>query len=110
MNAVAEKIHQLFVSWSGRDYDQLVHLQQSGSDRIYFRIYAGAESFIATYNLNVKETKTFVEFSKHFKMLDLPVPKIFTVNDNYTAYIQEDLGTESLLNQLEKNGYGNKVY
>jgi len=110
MDPVTENVTRLFLSWYGRDYDQITQLQQSGSDRIYFRIYAGNESFIATYNLNVKETITFVEFSKHFKSKELLVPEIYAVNDNYTAYIQEDLGTESLLNQLEKYGYTNEVY
>ena len=110
MNPVTDTIHKLFVSWYGKDYDQLTQLQQSGSDRIYFRIFANDTSYIATYNLNVKESKTFIEFSKHFKSLDLPVPEILAVNDNYTAYLQEDLGTESLLNQLEKSGYSDKVY
>src|SRR6478609_4300016 len=110
MNPVTDTIHKLFVSWYGKDYDQLTQLQQSGSDRIYFRIFANDTSYIATYNLNVKESKTFIEFSKHFKSLDLPVPEILAMNDNYTAYLQEDLGTESLLNQLEKSGYSDKVY
>src|SRR4051794_26113986 len=110
MDSVTENVHRLFLKWYGKDYDQITQLQQSGSDRIYFRIYAGNKSFIATYNLNVKETRTFIEFSKHFKQLNLPVPEIYAVNDNYTTYIQEDLGTESLLNRLEKYGYTNEVY
>jgi aminoglycoside/choline kinase family phosphotransferase len=110
MNPVTEAVHKLFIEWYGKDYDQLTQLQRSGSDRIYFRIFANGISYIATYNLNVKESRTFIEFSKHFKSLDLPVPEILAVNDNYTAYLQEDLGTESLLNQLEKYGYTDDVY
>ncbi|HXL56325.1 MAG TPA: hypothetical protein VN958_08720, partial [Chitinophagaceae bacterium] len=110
MDPVTENVHRLFTNWYGNDYEQITQLQQSGSDRIYFRIYAGNESYIATYNLNVKENKTFIAFSQHFKSLGLPVPEIYAVNDNYTAYIQQDLGTESLLNQLEKYGYTDLVY
>ena len=66
MNPVTDTIHKLFVSWYGKDYDQLTQLQQSGSDRIYFRIYAEDESYIATYNLNIKENKTFIEFQQAF--------------------------------------------
>src|SRR3954454_2517518 len=110
MDPVTETVRNLFGHWYGKDYDQLTQLQQSGSDRIYFRIYAGGESYIATYNLNVKENKTFIEFSRHFKKLGLPVPEIYSVNENYTAYIQQDLGAESLLNQLEKYGYTDLVF
>ncbi len=110
MDPVTESVRRLFIKWYENNYKQIIQLQQSGSDRIYFRIYAEDESYIATYNLNVKENKTFIEFSRHFKNLGLPVPEIYAVNDNCTAYIQEDLGTESLLNQLEKFGYNDFVY
>src|SRR5215831_16696060 len=109
MDPVTETVRNLFVQWYGKD-GEITQLQQSGSDRIYFRISAGATSYIGTHNLNVKETRTFVEFSKHFKAKGLQAPEIYAVNDNYTAYIQEDFGTESLLNQLEKFGYSNEVY
>jgi aminoglycoside/choline kinase family phosphotransferase len=110
MDPVTKTVHHLFKNWYSNDYEQITQLQQSGSDRIYFRIYAGDESYIATYNLNIKENKTFIHFSTHFKNLGLPVPEIYAVNNNYTAYIQQDLGTESLLNQLERFGYTDLVY
>src|SRR6266498_4779008 len=110
MDPVMESVRQLFIKWYENNYEQIIQLKQSGSDRIYFRISAEEKSYIATYNLNVKENKTFIEFSRHFKNLGLPVPEIYAVNDNCTAYIQEDLGTESLLNQLEKFGYNDFVY
>jgi len=110
MDPVTESVYQLFTKWYSDDYDRIIQLQQSGSDRIYFRIYAGGESYIATYNLNVKENKTFIDFSRHFKKLGLPVPEVYSVSDSYTAYIQQDLGTESLLNQLEKYGYTDHVF
>ena len=93
----------------GRE-DRIEKLPQSGSDRIYFRIYAGGKTFIATYNLNRRETQTFVQFSRHFKAAALPVPQILAVNEDDTIYIQEDLGTESLLNKLEEHGHGEYAY
>lgn len=90
--------------------DRIEKLPQSGSDRIYFRVYAGAQTYIATYNINTKETETFVYFSKHFKQANLPVPAILGVNETNTIYLQEDLGTDSLLNKLEANGHGDYSY
>jgi len=52
----------------------------------------------------------FIEFSRHFKNAGLPVPEIFCVNEDASIYIQEDLGTESLLNKLEQNGHNDYVY
>jgi len=110
MEAVIQGIGELFSSVQQRTADRIEKLPQSGSDRIYFRLYAGSDTFIATYNLNKKETNTFIQFSRHFKNAGLPVPEILGVNDDNTIYIQEDLGTESLLNQLEKYGHTDQPY
>lgn len=105
MEAVIQGIHTLFSSLKNQTAERIEKLPQSGSDRVYFRIYTADESYIATYNVNQKETNTFIQFSRHFKKAGLPVPEILGVNDDNTIYIQEDLGTESLLNQLEKHGH-----
>ena len=110
MEKVIESISSLFSSLQAAKADRIEKLPQSGSDRIYFRIYAGNETYIATYNLNKKETNTFIYFSKHFSANGLPVPAILGVNEEDTIYIQQDLGTDSLLNQLEKHGHDAYVY
>lgn len=110
MEAVIKAIGELFVSSGHPQPDRIEKLPQSGSDRVYFRIYSGTATFIATYNLNQRETQTFIYFSRHFIQACLPVPKILAVNEDDTIYIQEDLGTESLLNKLEQNGHGDYVY
>jgi len=110
MDIMLQTIKDLFNSFNGKDYDEVSKLQQSGSDRIYFRISSGGKTYIATYGLNIKENKTFINFSRHFKQYDLPVPEILAINNDCTAYIQEDLGQESLLNKLEQNGHNEIVY
>ena len=110
MESVINGIETLFTSIRGTAATRVEKLPQSGSDRIYFRIYEGSKTYIATYNLNQKETQTFIHFSKHFKKAGLPVPEVLAVNSDDTIYIQEDLGTESLLNQIEKEGHSSNVY
>ena len=110
MEAVIEAIGRLFVSISNSSPDRIEKLPQSGSDRIYYRIYWGEETFIATYNLNQRETQTFIYFSRHFANAGLPVPVILGVNEDDTIYIQQDLGTDSLLNKLEQHGHGDYAY
>lgn len=110
MEAVTAAIADLFQSLGYPYPDRIEKLPRSGSDRIYFRIYTGDHTYIATHNLNRKETRTFVYFSRHFREKGLPVPAILAVNNDDTLYIQEDLGTESLLNQLEKSGHVDVVY
>ncbi len=110
MEKIIKDIEQLFQSFKETDSDRVEVLPQSGSDRIYFRIYCGDKTFIGTYNLNIKENNTFINFSKHFVQKRLPVPKVYIINDEGTIYIQEDLGTESLLNKLEQQGHNDYVY
>jgi len=110
MQQVTEDIKQLFKTIKNEEPNRVEKLQQSGSDRVYYRIYSGQQTFIATHNLNIKESNTFIYFSRHFKQQGLPVPEILAVNNDSTLYIQEDLGTESLLNNLEAHGHGDYSY
>jgi aminoglycoside/choline kinase family phosphotransferase len=110
MEAIISAIDQLFSKLLQQKADRIEKIPQSGSDRIYFRIYSGSKTYIATHNINQKETTTFIYFSKHFKNAKLPVPIIYGVNETNTLYIQEDMGTSSLLNQLEDHGHSEYVY
>ncbi|HJV20149.1 MAG TPA: RNase adapter RapZ [Sediminibacterium sp.] len=110
MEAVIEAIGQLFTAVCEKNADRIEKLPQSGSDRIYFRIYAGEKTYIATYDINTRETVTFIQFSRHFKQAGLPVPEVYGVNAENTIYIQEDLGTASLLNKLEEYGHSDYTY
>jgi aminoglycoside/choline kinase family phosphotransferase len=110
MQDVIAAIEALFEQYKKAKADRIEKLPQSGGDRVYFRIYMGAETYIATYNLHVKENHTFLAFSKHFRSKGLPVPEILLVNEDATIYLQEDLGTASLLNELEEHGHGERTY
>ncbi len=110
MLSIVEEIKELFKTYKKSKIINIYKLPQSGSDRIYFRIRTNDESYIATYNENVKENKTFIKFSKHFLKNNNPVPKIFARNKNETIYLQEDFGDTSLLDELEARGHNDYVY
>ncbi len=110
MQRIIDDIKTLFVSVSKDTVRQVEKIPQSGSDRIYFRIYTASQNYIATYGNNIKENDTFIYFSKHLKKADCPVPAIFCINEDHTIYIQEDFGDVSLLDKLEKHGYNDYVY
>ena len=110
MEEIVAAISSLFETFKKAKEDRIEKLPQSGSDRIYFRIYAGNETYIATYNINIRENETFFYFSHHFKTAGLPMPTIYSVNEEKTIYIQEDLGTESLLDKLEHYGHTEYTY
>lgn len=104
MDKVKEEIKVLLNSFSNDTVTDIEKLPQSGGDRVYYRIYTEEENFIATYSTNLRETKTFLCFTKHFKNTSAPVPDIYAVNEAGTLYIQEDFGGVSLLDTLEKEG------
>ena len=105
MQQVTASIKELLQQYSKNPVSRIEKIPQSGSDRIYFRIYCSDEkTFIATYSNNIKENDAFIYFSKHFKKIGAPVPEIYAVNKEHNIYIQEDFGDESLLHVLELNG------
>ncbi len=107
---IVENINCLFFSLKKRRPERIEKLPQSGSERIYFRVYSKGETFIATYNLNLKENETFLYFTDHFISKGLPVPEIFALNEDKSIYLQQDLGNTSLLDKLEQLGHTEEVF
>ena len=110
MNAASDIIQQLLDKSVNEKPLRIEQLPKSGSTRIYFRIYFEQKNLIGTFNLNVQENETFIAFSNHFKQKKLPVPEVLYVNNENTTYLQEDLGTISLLDELQQNGYSDYVF
>lgn len=101
-----EIIHQITIlcKKSGIQVDNIDILPASGSDRRYFRIHANKETYIATYNTNIPENRTFIAFSNHFAAKQIPVPTQIIASEDGLIYIQEDLGQQSLLDKIEELG------
>ncbi len=110
MQMILDAIRELFSQYSNADELTIEKLPQSGSDRTYFRIYSGNQHFIATYGKNIRENDTFIYFSSHFRKAGSPVPEILAVSDDHDCYLQEDLGTSSLLDLLVQKGYNDEMY
>ncbi len=110
MEDILIHINNLYKTINDKDWDEISKIPQSGGDRVYFRITQGQQSWIATYNLNLRENETFIEFANHFYAKGLPVPQILAVSEDKTIYIQSDLGSVSLLEVLEKEGKTEHVF
>ena len=110
MQSVIQAIESLYFRWSGKQPLRIELLPQAGSDRRYFRIHTGGKSVIATHGENIQENESFLYFSGHFRDRNLPVPEIFAVSDDHSLYLQEDLGDQSLLSFLEKEGFTDHIY
>jgi len=67
MQTITDNIRQLFTTHSDAAVTDLEKLPQSGSNRMYFRLRTPDRTYIATYNDNIRENRTFIEFSRHFR-------------------------------------------
>ncbi|MFZ9660643.1 MAG: RapZ C-terminal domain-containing protein [Chitinophagaceae bacterium] len=106
-----EDISLFIKEWKGSKPFEVITLKQSGSNRQYFRIIDQEKSYILTYNpRNIAENNAFIEFSKHFHFLNLPVPEVIHVAPDYSMYIQTDLGDTSLFDIMQKEGFSENVF
>jgi aminoglycoside/choline kinase family phosphotransferase len=110
MQKIIDDIRLLFSRYSKATINQVEKIPQSGSNRMYFRIFTNEGTCIATYNDNLKENATFIRFSNHFRLCACPVANVYQSNEAGTIYLQEDFGDVSLLNKLEEHGYTEYVY
>lgn len=97
---IPARLPELFSQWSGQPATTIQAIPQAGSDRQYWRLSHGTKTAIGTYNADARENTAFLEFSRHFKALDLPVPETYASDPAAQVYLQEDLGGESLLQRL----------
>lgn len=84
---------------------QLTLLKGEGSNRKYYRLKhkESGETCIGVLGENKEENDAFIYLSKHFKSKGLSVPTFIGASTDNMAYIQEDLGDQSLFG-LVANG------
>ncbi len=80
--------------------ESIIPLRAHASARKIYRLLMGdGTSTIGIVNEVIEENIAFTEFSKSFDSIGLNVPSIFA-SDNETAYIETDLGDETLMDVL----------
>src|SRR5580693_8499021 len=77
--------------------------QLGGSGRNIIRLSDGRQSAIGILYSVREENIAFLEFSRHFRKHNLPVPEIYAEDLNHGAYLEEDLGDTTLYQFLSKN-------
>lgn len=92
----------------GKSPDSVIKLPNSGSNRIYFRIYTNSSPLIAVYNENKLENKAFINFTNQFLKARINVPYIILEDLDKNIYFQSDLGDITLLEWLLKNKTDNR--
>lgn len=104
-----EQLRELYRQWSGVVPAHVEQLAGAGSNRVYYRLTAPADSalsipreVIGCVGTSRDENRAFIALSRHFSEKKLPVPEIFAVSDDESRYLQTDLGATSLFDALKK--------
>ena len=93
-------LESLFIEKLGFEVLRFQPIKNSGSERMYFRVFTHHNSFIASYNNNVAENRAFFHIADSFDQAGIPKPKLLAVSNCEKACIQEDLGDESLFDRI----------
>lgn len=107
--ATISNLEKLFEEHFGSKPDKVELLPVSGSDRRYYRLSNSEHKAIGTYNTNNAENNTYFYFTQLFKKHQINVPEIYKISKDKKSYLQEDLGSTSLFDQLMQEGYTEAV-
>ncbi len=102
MNETEKKLADLFQLWSGVPPVSVTRLPGSGSYRSYFRILGPKGTVIGAHNDDARENAAFISFTRHFRSLGLPVPKVLAEDLQNRIYLISDLGDTTLYELLSK--------
>ena len=93
-------LSSLYKTVSGRLPKEIEPLPGAGSNRKYCRL-TGEPTLIGVCGTSVDENKAFIYMSRHFEEKGLPVPHVHAVSDDFTHYLQDDLGDTLLFKAIE---------
>ncbi|MCR5709247.1 MAG: phosphotransferase [Bacteroidales bacterium] len=104
-----DPVKQLFEKYTGAAVETFEELPSSGSNRRYFRISGGGRTLIAAKGTSIEENKAFWTIDRHFRAKGIRVPEVLCHNEDFSCYLQEDLGNDTLFNLVsegrEKGNY-----
>jgi aminoglycoside/choline kinase family phosphotransferase len=99
---VERKLIELFQSHFKEMVRIVTPLKAHGSDRKIYRLAGVTRSAIGVANADRAENIAFLEFSRHFKKVGLPVPEIYIEDLDHGVYLEEDLGDLTLFDALTR--------
>ena len=88
--------------------DFVEKLSGSGSNRGYYRLQMGKFSAMGVKGESLEENRTFIKMATFLTQQGLPVPRIYAVSKDEMYYLQQDLGSVSLFDLIQKeiaNGF-----
>jgi aminoglycoside/choline kinase family phosphotransferase len=90
----------------GVDPQRISPLHGDASNRSLFRVHGTAGTAIGVYDPDPLQNRAFLSFSRTFRAAGLPVPEIYAEDTGAGAYLEEDLGDETLFQILGSGRQG----
>jgi aminoglycoside/choline kinase family phosphotransferase len=92
----------LFFSTFDKEAQGIAMLEESGSNRKYYRMQHGDFSAIGVYNPDFKENNAFLILSRYFAEKGIGVPEIYSEYLAKDIYLISYLGNQTLFQYLQK--------
>lgn len=109
---IIQHLKELYGNHFGSPVEAIEAFPHTASGRRYFRMSSKGRSVIGAYGKDEKENAAFIYYSNIFKNKGINVPQVFVSKDGL-FYLQEDLGSESLMDRNKKiereNGFPNEL-
>lgn len=98
-------LYSKLVDLSNKIFDEIicdiVKLPIAGGNRIYYRLnYESGRSVIGVIADDIREAQAFVRLSDIFAKENIKVPEIYGYSEDYSIYLEEDLGPVSLFDMI----------
>ena len=93
-----DPVKSLFEQYTGQKIRSFEELPSSGSNRRYFRITGDDVTLIGARGTSIPENIAFWKMATHFREKGLNVPEVLAHNSDFSCYLQEDLGNDTLFN------------
>lgn len=96
MTKEMDPVKSLFEHHTGQPVRNFEELPSSGSNRRYFRITGDDTTLIGARGTSVPENIAFWTMAVHFHEKGLNVPRVLAHSTDFSCYLQEDLGDDTL--------------
>ena len=105
------EIEKLYLAQTNEVPEEIKQISVHGSNRSYYRIKSKNYQYLAAVNSDIRENKAFIYLGNYFRSQNLNVPEIFSVNDENTIYLLEDLGDTTLYEYItaKENRFDNET-
>lgn len=97
------RLAELFLAHFHEEVQEITSLGAHASERRIYRVRGKKAVAIGIENGDRAENRAFIEFTRHFRKNNLPVPEVYAEDLDAGVYLEEDLGDVTLYHILSRS-------